>query len=465
MKNLKYIFFSLFTLAFASQVRAQQVNTLYFMNSVAQSMKYNPAKQSEAKFTLAFPALNNSLHVYNQFNFNDVYMERNDSTILDVNGFLDKLDPENTQLSSVATEIIGAYYQKDKWGVNLSVNYQVIEHLTYSEGLFRPLLTGTGQDEYLGVKHDISTIADVYGFYDISLGGNYRINDKLVVGATLKFLFGTHQLNGQINGFVLQEDNAAMNLSFGGDIAMRSRGLGEIVDEEGNLDVDLENDEFTKSFSSLSNTGFAIDLGAVYQFNDELTFEASVRNLGAIKWKDNSNNYVAPLDNISYSGVDIIELFNGNVDDSFPSISDSVIFENTDTLSVESTSTLPTIVNLATTYEVWKHTTAGVLFSQMFYKGDYYPSLTLSLDKQFGRFFGLGLSYTADKSSYANLGALVSFGFPGFQLYVVSDNILTAGFQWDQAKTANVRFGLNLPFGKVYKDDKMPNSLKRRLRN
>ncbi|NME66912.1 DUF5723 family protein [Flammeovirga aprica] len=463
MKNLKYIFFSLFALTCASQVSAQQVNTLYFMNSVPQSLKYNPAKQSEAKFTLAFPVSNISAHVYNQFNYNDISTTENGVTTLDVDAFLNKLDPESTQLSSVSSEIFGVYYQKYKWGFNLSVNYQVLEHLTYSKALFQTLLKGPANS--LGVQQNLASVADVYGFYDISMGGNYRINDKLTVGTTLKFLFGTHQLNAKINGNVLQEDNASLDFRLGGNVELRSRGLGEIVDEEGNFDVDLENDELTKSFSSLSNTGFAIDLGAVYQYSDKLTFEASVRNLGLIKWKDNGSNYVAPLEEISYSGADMLELLNGNVSDAFPSISDSIQFDNTDTLSVESTSTLPVIVNLASTYEIWKHTTGGVLFSQMFYKGNYYPSLTLSVDKQFGKFFGLGLSYTADKTSLANLGALVSFGFPGFQLYVVSDNILTAGLNWDKAKTANVRFGLNLPFGKVEEKDRVPNSLKRRLKN
>lgn len=463
MKNLKYIFFSLFTLVCVHQASAQQVNTLYFMNSVPQAMKYNPAKQSEAKFTLAFPVTNISTHVFNQFNYNDISTTENGVSTLNVDGFLDKLSPENAQLSSVSSEVFGLYYQKYKWGFNFSVNYQVLEHMTYSKALFQTLLKGPAHT--LGTQQNLASVADVYGFYDFSLGGNYRINDQLTVGATLKLLFGTHQINAQVNGNILQEDNASLDFKMGGNVELRSRGLGEIVDEEGNFDVDLNDDELTKSFSSLSNTGFAIDLGAVYQFSDELAFEASVRNLGFIKWKDNGSNYVAPLEEISYGGADMLELLNGNVTDAFPSISDSIQFDNTDTLSVESTSTLPVIVNLASTYELWDHTTAGVLFSQMFYKGDYYPSLTLSVDKQFGKFFGLGLSYTADKTSFANLGALVSFGFPGFQLYVVSDNLLTAGFNWDQAKTANLRFGLNLPFGKVEENDKIPNSLKRRMKN
>ncbi|MBD0400396.1 DUF5723 family protein [Flammeovirga sp. EKP202] len=463
MKNLKYIFFSLFTFILASQASAQQVNTLYFMNSVAQSTKYNPAKQTEAKFTFAFPVTNSSLHVFNQFNFNDVYTTENGVDQLDYEGFLNKLEPNNSQLSSVSSEVFGAYYQKYKWGVHLSVNYQALEHLTYTKSLFNTLLKGPGQE--LGVRQDLSSVANVYGFYDISLGGNYRINDKLVLGATLKVLFGTHQLNAKVNGYALQDDNTAMDFSLGGNIELRSRGLGEVVNEEGDFEVDLDDNELTKSLTSMSNTGFAVDLGAVYQFNDELTFEASVRNLGFIKWSDDASNYVAPLENIVYTGADMKALLDGNIDDAFPSISDSIVFKNTDTLSVESTSTLPTVINLASTYEFWERATAGVLFSQMFYEGEYYPSLTLSVDKQFGKYFGLGLSYTANKSSAANVGALVSFGFPGFQLYVVSDNLLTAGFNWDQAKTANVRFGLNLPFGEVDKGDKIPNSLKRRLRN
>lgn len=464
MKNLKYILFTFFLVSYTFSSWGQQVNTLYFMNSVPQSMKYNPAKQSDHKFTFAFPVTNISMHAFNQFNYNDVTYTENGSTFLDIDGFLNILEPDNSQLSSVSSELFGVYYQKDKFGFNLSANYQVLEHLTYSKGLFETILKGPASDNVFGVTQDLKSVMDVYAFYDISLGGNYRINDKFVVGATFKVLFGTHQLKANVNGTFLQEDTPNMKMSMGGALDLRAMGLGDIVDEEGQIDIN--DDDLTGSLSSLSNTGFAIDLGAVYEFNDALTFEASVRNLGALYWKnENGYSYSAPLSKISFSGMDPGELLDGNIDGAFPSIGDSIAFEQVDTLDVNNKSTLPTIINLASTYEVWNNATAGVLFSQMFYQGIYYPSLTLSIDKQFGKFFGLGLSYTMDKTSYANLGALVSFGFPGFQMYVVSDNLLSAGLNWDKAKTANVRFGVNLPFGKVEKEEKMPNSLKKRLKN
>ncbi|AZQ61349.1 hypothetical protein EI427_03655 [Flammeovirga pectinis] len=462
MKLLKYILISTAVLFISNTSSfAQQVNTLYFMNSVPQAIQYNPAKKSEYKWSVSFPVTNISANVYNQFNLDDVTYQENNKTYLDIDGFLNKLDKTNEQYSSVSSELFGIYFQKDRFGVNLTANVSSYEHLTYSKDLFKTVLKGPAQEGTLGNTQDFNSIANIYAFYDISLGGNYKVNDKFVIGARMKLMFGTYNIKAKINGSLLQGDGANMPIDISGNVDIEANGLGDIVDADGQIDIDDE--EPLNSLSEFSNVGFAVDLGAVYQYDEKLTFEASVRNLGAIFWQDDRKyNYNASLADLSYSGMNPTDILNGETDDSFPTFSDSLVFKPTDGTDSKNT-TLPTTVNLAATYEVWQHSTAGALFSQTFYEGEYYPSLTLSIDKQFGKFFGLGLSYTMDKASYANVGALVSFGFPGFQMYVVSDNLITAGLQWDKAKTANLRFGVNLPFGKVENKDAIDRKLEKRL--
>ncbi|NLR90296.1 DUF5723 family protein [Flammeovirga agarivorans] len=462
MKLKKYILLTFSLMALAHWSSAQQINTLYFMNSVPQNTKLNPGKQSEAKWAVAFPVTNMGLNVFNGVSLNDVTYRSNDSTILDIDGLLDKLEDTNRQMSMLNSEVFGLYFQKYKWGVNLRVNYTNIEHLTYSKGLFNTVLKGPASQEVLGNPQPLESVAKVFGFMDVAIGGNYRINDKLVVGMTAKVLFGSHNVNAKLNGQIYQDDEANLPLVLNGNIELASNGLGDIVDEEGSVTIDGDN--IAEDIATFKNVGFAIDLGATYQFSDKLSFEASALNLGTIFWKDDTNyNYNASLDSINYDGMDPVSLINGNADNPFPSIGDSLNFVDVAGEAPGNTP-LPTIVNLAATYEFWDRATAGALFSQMFYEGEYYPSFTLSADKQFGKFFGFGLSYTADKFNAFNLGGMISVGFPGLQVYVLSDNILSAAIQYDKARAANLRFGINLPFGDVEKDD-MPNSLKKRMSN
>ncbi|MBB3697821.1 hypothetical protein KMW28_06490 [Flammeovirga yaeyamensis] len=460
MKNLKSIYITISLVFLSTMVMGQQINTMYFMNSVPQSARLNPGKQSENKWAIAIPVTNMSLHSYTGISLNDVTYRANDSTFLDIDGILDELDNENNELAALSTQLFGLYYQKHKWGFNFRVNYTTIQHMTYTKGLMNTVLRGPASESVFGQQQKLESVIDAVAFADVSLGGNYRINDKLVVGASVKVLFGTHNVEAKINGNIYQEDEANLGLIVGGDLEVSANGLGDIVDEEGN--IDFQSDELTKSFSTLNNVGFAVDLGATYQFSDKLTFEASAINLGAIYWKnDNQYNYTAPLQDVSFEGMDPVQLIEGNTDNVFPSLTDTISFSNIDSRKPDNT-VLPASINLAATYEFWDRATAGALFSQTFYKGVYYPSFTMSVDKQFGKWFGLGLSYTGNKYQAFNLGGMISIGFPGFQFYVLSDNIITAAMDYSKIKGGNLRFGINLPFGKVKNND-IPPSLQKRL--
>ncbi|WP_139262934.1 DUF5723 family protein [Flammeovirga pacifica] len=462
MKNIKAIYITISLLFLSLMVMGQQVNTMYFMNSVPQSARLNPGKQSENKWAIAIPVSNMSLHSYTGISLSDVTYRSNDSTFLDIDGLLGQLDNDNNELTALSTQLFGLYYQKHKFGFNFRVNYTTIQHMTYTKGLLNTVLRGPASPEVFGQQQKLESVVDAVAFADVSLGGNYRINDKLVIGTSVKVLFGTHNVEAKINGNIYQEDEANLGLVVNGNVDVSSNGLGDIVDEEGNLD--LQSDDLTKSFTSFDNIGFAFDFGATYQFSDKLTFEASAINLGAIYWKEeNQNNYEAPLQDVSFDGMDPVSLINGETDNVFPSLTDTISFNDLERTKPDNT-VLPASFNLAATYEFWDRATAGALFSQTFYKGEYYPSVTVSVDKQFGKWFGLGVSYTGNKYKGFNLGGMISVGFPGFQLYVLSDNIITAAMDYSKVNGGNLRFGINLPFGKVKNDD-VPASLQKRIDN
>src|SRR5690606_31748709 len=59
------------------------------------------------------------------------------------------------------------------------------------------------------------------------------------------------------------------------------------------------------------NIGFAVDLGATYQFSEKLSFSASLIDLGYINWNNNPENFKINDFNFTYTGVDLVDFING----------------------------------------------------------------------------------------------------------------------------------------------------------
>src|SRR6185312_2047695 len=64
------------------------------------------------------------------------------------------------------------------------------------------------------------------------------------------------------------------------------------------------------------NTGFGFDLGATFKPFDKLTLAASLVDIGAIKWTNNTYQYTLDKSkaNYTFEGVDISKLIEGHSD-------------------------------------------------------------------------------------------------------------------------------------------------------
>lgn len=137
---------------------------------------------------------------------------------------------------------------------------------------------------------DISVGAQA--FAEVAFGHSRQINNKLRVGAKLKFLVGAARADLKISGLTadLQADDR-WTLSGKGQGNMSLKGFRYISEtkeykEPGRApyqqidDIDVDN-------SGIGGYGAAIDLGGVYKLNDAWTFSASVLDLGFIHWSNN----------------------------------------------------------------------------------------------------------------------------------------------------------------------------------
>jgi hypothetical protein len=224
------------------------------------------------------------------------------------------------------------------------------------------------------------------------------------------------------------------------------------------------------------NNGFGIDLGANMQFSEKLSFGASLLNVGFINWKNFAQNYTVNA-NLKFDGVVIDEidldgnldsLINHQLDSIFQSYEDE-IKDGTDTTYNSYTDWLPAQLFLSAHYQVSPKLRASASLYTEFYKGISMGTV-LGLNYRMGRTFNVTTTWWWYNKSATNLGLGLVFK-PWFgQLYLVMDNILPSSFvRIDdtelglesvllpyQAKNFNARIGINLVFGKIKDDSRLP---------
>ncbi|ANQ52320.1 hypothetical protein MY04_4985 [Flammeovirga sp. MY04] len=445
----KYLIIAFLFLGYSSF--AQQVNTLFFQNDVAQSQQINPARKMDSKWVVSIPVTNIGMVAYNEFSFSDIYYEQNGQGYINQNALNNLLKPNNnTQLSGLSSEILGIYHQTDNFGFRVSVNYGLWQRVVYTDNMFDFLLRGPAAPGVLGQKQEISALIDGIGYVSVNLGSNFKVTDKLTLGVTLKFLSGTHQLKAQAEGSFMQKDNTSYDTEVDGRLTFSGYGLGEYIDEENNFSVNEM--DAVESLAEVKNYGFAVDLGATYELTDKWTIESSLISLGAIRWDDRDQiKYDSDLAAINFKGINLDDIMKGNeVTSPIPSL-DTLQFNNFEGEEKTDVTVMPWTFNLGTSFKFTKSTTFGALYSQTVFDKTVFPSFTLHAQQKLGRSFGIGLSYSADKQSLTNFGGMVSVGFPGFQMYFITDNLLSAAVNWEKSATANLRFGMNLKFGRSKK--------------
>ena len=134
---------------------------------------------------------------------------------------------------------------------------------------------------------DINAHAQSYA--EIALGHSRQINDKLRLGAKLKVLVGLARADVKMKNMkadLAAEDKWTITGEATADVSMK--GFSYVSEEkeyniEGSGTYERVNDVDLDGFG-VGGFGMAIDLGGVYEINDDWTVSASVLDLGFINW-------------------------------------------------------------------------------------------------------------------------------------------------------------------------------------
>lgn len=300
MKNcIKYIIACAIVVLTLQKGNAQNTNTLYFMDNIAERNNINPAFTPNCNFYFDFIVLPNMYMNFgnNNFIFNDlIYNQDGKPTLFlnsqeNIDNFYNSLNPSTEIKFNLGINILsfGFKVKKHYFTFDMGVNAETYAYLP--RDIFKLALYGA-EDPHNVNKFDFSSLGiDASLYSKLGLGYMYQINNKLQVGVKAKFLMGYANINTQINQLELGISRQSWTLKTDG-IINASLPLQFNINEDGSIDPESiamsNNNDLISLLYNPAGIGGAIDLGITYQPIKNLTISASITDLGMIYWKRNS---------------------------------------------------------------------------------------------------------------------------------------------------------------------------------
>ena len=298
---MKTIYKNLFTaalMAVGCSAAAQTINSAYFTEDYKFRHMLNPAFGNEQNY-VSIPALGNiSVNTHGNFGYRDVIMsnpmypslsDKKMTTFL--NPYISAEDAlsgfstgNNRITGDVSLTILSAGFKAFGGYNTIEINSRTTTGVSLPYELFE-FAKNTGNHSY-----DIGDInAHAQSFAEIAFGHSRQINDKLRLGAKLKVLLGLGRADVKMRNMkadLTAEDKWTITGEATADVSMKGFSY---VSEEKEYNI-----EGSGTYERVNNVdldgvgvggfGMAIDLGGVYEINEDWTVSASVLDLGFISW-------------------------------------------------------------------------------------------------------------------------------------------------------------------------------------
>ncbi|MGK7394328.1 MAG: DUF5723 family protein [Candidatus Cyclobacteriaceae bacterium M3_2C_046] len=457
-KNLLTIIF----LVVAFPLLGQQEGTLHFMSAISQARYNNPALAPQYQLNIGLPGISsNYISAANSgFNYNNIFSRRteDDSLIVDLISFYNSLKEKNYLNVNASLDLMHlAFKLNPRIHLMLNVSQKMTGRIMYPQDLAGLLINGNAS--LINQTMHLSPEVESSGYLEVGVGGSYKVDRNITVGARLKILKGLFNITTEKADFTLHTD-PDYNITIAGEAQINTSGINQLED--------LKINSFKDATALMAkNNGAAIDLGATYQVLENLSIGLSLVDIGSIKWNNDLTSQVLENDvAYTFKGFDLAKVLEGDdvgFTESLDSLTETLEFKEVTGKAYRTV--LPKKVYLSGDYEFIPNLRAGLLFYSEMHQGRFNGGVSSSLIKDFGRLMSLSLSYSVNNHSYNNLGAGISFNFSPVQLYFVGDNTLRAPLTLatqkelnpflNSTKNFNLRFGMNLIFGYSKKQDRI----------
>lgn len=460
----KTLYTLLILLLVNTSVFSQSDMTVFPMQIIPQSNSMNPALIPTCRLHIGFPALSSIMLNVGHTGFNPhnvLSINSKDSVEFDMTAMLDQLAKNNYVNFSTSMEILSFGFKlKKKHYINFSLNEKAYMRVSYPKDMMDFIYQGNGA--LLGKEIQFAPQVNASYYHDLSFGYALEYNTKWTFGAHAHLLFGVANLNFKRSDISLTTADNMFDITAQSDVLINFN-----VPEEARDTLDNTKPDWAEFAKGTKNKGIALDLGALYKYNDKLTLGLSVTDLGFISWAGSPMNLVSrdPNGTFTYSGVDITEFLN-STDSANNAFLDNTLDSIYDIFRIDSTynnykTWLNSRVYASAFYQLTPKDRVTAIARTEFYNKSVHPAFQISYNRKFGKILNLTGSYSIANRSFSNLGFGMAITAGFFQVYVSTDNILAPfvwnKYQWDNGngsltlprnmKNMNFHFGLNFVFG------------------
>lgn len=486
--NFKHLLLVL-AIAFAgTQLKAQEVNTLYFLENSPHRHYINPAIQPISNFYLSLPILGytsfwggingQTINNINTLTMSDIIVKQNGKTMWGfskeaggMDAFLKKLKPATAfEMSSHIDLLALGVRIKDAGYFHLNLSLKSDMDAALPKGFFEFMLGG-------GMKNDYNTFdlkqlgVNANAYTELGIGYSHQINEQWAVGGKVNLMLGLANLsvvnqrfdlnmNAPMSSDIQSIDDWEWALRYNGILSMSlplTQLLPESTDQAG-IDAwknqamkDLGYDQgiggMVKKLFKTIGLGAGIDLGLTYKPIEQLQISAGVTDLGIIRWGKGTRHFFDT--NARFDGVhniDYNQLTNENGEVNLRPLLDSASVQ---LLNIVKTATSGANVrvdsagywrgtspklNIGVDANFWDNRVGvGIVSQTRFHNNRVYEEVTIGASFRPVHWFQIAASYSIlNNGRGSHFGAALGFvTYEGIGLTLAADYIPTSYAKFD----------------------------------
>jgi hypothetical protein len=446
-------------------VNAQVPTTLFFMPGVPQSNKINPAIQPKCTYYMGLSGLS-PLRLQltsSSLAYSDVLIQvpGSDSLVLpyhplaDTDAFLEKLKASNFFRAEVGISLISVGVRARKSFFTFDINSRIDAGFSYPKGIFELPANGLpdGITTGFGGFGINSTV-----FNEVGLGWSREdfFIPNLTIGVRGKALFGLTNISTKSS--VLDLTSSVDGWSLNSDMEISASAppiLVDFTDYEldfndfsppplGINNIDLRDPASILNMIFANNFGLAMDLGVNYQPIPQVLLSASMIDIGYINW---NNSFTGRYEfDYEFPGLEV-NPFGGADSTLLPALIDSLSNGFAFTSGDPYIARLNSKLFIGAAFYPIEKIGFGVLSRTDFLNPQITQQFTGSVNMTTGKFLNLSLSASYMQRKFNNLGAGFSVNLGPFNMYMISDNLVSAALSPVNARSINLWFGANMTFG------------------
>ncbi len=396
--------------------------------------------------------------IHNGFAPKDFLNFENGELHVTPSGIINQLADKNMIFANADVDIFHLRLRVYNWDYWVGVRQRHNATLYYPKAMFELPYYGNGH--FIGEAIDLSDLSiNASLFQEYTFGASTELNDW-IFGGRISFLSGLVNVHLDPQSLKVNIDDDMYGHTLMANAVMQTSGVYSIMNDS------ITGFETARGIvdylTRFRNPGMALSLGATYKFDERTTFSFAVNDLGFINWSDDVANYRLK-EEIAFNGFNILGDFLTGREMDTEVIGEELTEELEKLLpdfsdpsdSISYTRWLAPSFYLSANYQLARNTHFGLQVHGVINQ-KFYPSISLGITQGLGRAFEVALIGSHNQRSMANVG----FGFvikPGpFQIYMIADNIYSLVVDPLTLSNLNLRFGVNLVFGRIKTEKQLP---------